>query len=122
MEVYDSPINFDNYVIYTDATPVADYIVSYLDQIEISHNKTEEGVVAQVKNNSEDTISNMRAVILYYRGDKIVGYDVDYTSDVKSGRSGNFTSYNPTDKSWKEISFDSYKIYVTDAYTYNHNY
>ena len=91
VEIYDTPDNFDSYKIYTDAEKVT-YVKSYIDQIEISHNKTDE-VVAQVKNNSSDTISYIEAAIVYYQGDNVVGFDDGIESDIKPGRSGNFNFY-----------------------------
>ena len=116
VEIYDTPENFDNYKIYTDAEK-STYVKTYLDKIEIPHNKTEE-VVAQVKNNSDETIETMEAAIVYYQGDKIVGYDYDMTSDIKPGRAGNFNFSNPYNKNYDDVSYDNYKIFVNEAYSY----
>lgn len=118
VEIYDTPDNFDSYKIYTDAEKVT-YVKSYIDQIEISHNKTDE-VVAQVKNNSSDTISYIEAAIVYYQGDKVVGFDDGIESDIKPGRSGNFNFYNPYNKNYDDVSYDNYKIFVNSAYSYTY--
>jgi len=116
VEIYDTPDNFDSYKIYTDAEKVT-YVKSYLDKIEISHNKTDE-VVAQVKNNSDDTISYVEATIVFYQGDKVVGFDDGIESDVKPGRSANFNFYNPYNNNYDDVRYDNYKIFVNGAYSY----
>ena len=116
VEIYDTPDTFDSYKIYTDAEKVT-FVKSYLDKIEITHNKTDE-VVAQVKNNSEDTIDYIEAAIVYYEGDKVVGFDDGIQSDIKPGRSGNFNFYNPYNKNYDDVTYDNYKIFVNSAYSY----
>ena len=116
VELYDTPESFTKYDIYTDAT-VESITKSYADSIEISHNKTE-NVVAQVKNNSNDVISAMQVAVVYYQGDKVVGYDYGYESDIKPGRSGNFNFSNPYNNNYDDIDFDNYKIFVNEAYSY----
>lgn len=118
VELYDTPSSFAKYEIYTDAT-VESITKSYADSIEITHNKTE-NVVAQVKNNSDDVISAMQVAIVYYQGDKVVGYDYGYESDIKPGRSGNFNFSNPYNSNYDDISYDNYKIFVNEAYSYKY--
>lgn len=118
VEIYDTPSSFSKYEVYTDAEATT-YIKDYSDQIEISHNKTD-SVVAQVKNNSSDTISSMQVAIVFYNGEKVVGYDYEYASDVKAGRSGNFSFTNPYDRNYDDLKYDNYKIYVNSAYSYTY--
>ena len=116
VEMYETPSSFAKYDIYTDATGQT-ISKSFIKDLEISHNKTE-NVVAQVKNNSNETISAMEVAVVYYQGDKVVGYDYGLESDIKPGRSGNFNFSNPYNNNYDDISYDNYKIFVNEAYSY----
>jgi len=114
--IYDTPESWDNYKIYVDATKTEDKV--YYDKIEVTDNNNGEEIVAQIKNNSDDTIDSIHVSILYYQGDTVVGYGEDSEYDVKAGRSANFSFYYPFDNDYKDISFDSYKIFVNEASSY----
>lgn len=116
VEMYETPSSFAKYDIYTDAKAES-YTKSYVNEVEITHNKTE-NVVAQVKNNSSDVISSMEVAVVYYQGDTVVGYDYSYQSDIKPGRSGNFNFSNPYDNDYEDVAYDNYKIFVNQAYSY----
>lgn len=116
VEMYETPSSFSKYDIYTDAK-VETITKSFVNDLEISHNKTE-NVVAQVKNNSDEVISAMEVAIVYYQGEKVVGFDYGYESDVKPGRSGNFNFSNPYNNNYDDISYDNYKIFINQAYSY----
>ena len=119
VEIYDTPKGFANYKIYTDAE-VSTHVKSYLKDVKISHNKTEDGVAVQVTNNSKDTIQTITTAIVYYQGDTVVGYDYDIASDVKSGRSGNSDFYAPYDNNYEDIPYDNYKVFVNEAFTFDY--
>lgn len=117
VEIWDTPDSFDNYKIYVDAEQ-SEY-QSYHSKVEITHNNTGKEIAVQVKNNSDDIIDHMNVSVVYYQGDKIVGYDSDFAYDIKSGRSGNFTLNFPYNRSYNKVTFDNYKIFVNEAYSYN---
>ena len=77
-----------------------------------------EDIVAQVKNNSNDTIESIDVSVVFYKGDKIIGYSDGTEIDTKSGRSANFTLSYPYDKEYNDIKFDNYKVYLNGAYSY----
>jgi len=116
-EMWDTPEVFDNYKIYVDAEQTTND--SYFEQVELSHNNTGEEIAVQVKNNSQEMIDYITVSILYYQGDKIVGIDEENESDVKSGRAANFTFEYPYDKNYDDVTFDNYKVFITEAYSYN---
>ena len=117
VEFWDTPNNFDNYKIYVDA--VVSSAISYSDKVTLSHNNTGREVLVQVTNNSEEEIERVEVAIVYYLNNEVVGYDDDTEYDVKIGRSGNFTFDYPTDKRYNNVSFDSYKVFVNQVYSYN---
>lgn len=73
VEMYSTPESFDNYKIYVDVTATEQ--ISYFDKVELVHNNNGEEIVVQVKNNSQDEIDYIEVGIVYYQGDKVVGYD-----------------------------------------------
>ena len=116
VEMYSTPESFDNYKIYVDVNQSS--FTTFFDKLEISHNNNGEEIVVQVKNNSSDEIEYMTVAVVFYQGDKVVGYDSDVASKIKSGRSGNFKLMYPYDKNYHDIYYDNYKVFVTEAYTY----
>lgn len=116
-QMYDTPEKFDNYKIYVDAKKTYN-ITTYFDKVEVDHNNNGEEIIVQVKNNSKDVIEGIMVSVVYYQGDKIVGYEYDMDMDVKSGRSANLKVPYPYDKDYNDIQFDNYKVFVVDAHSY----
>lgn len=116
-ELWSTPDSFDNYKIYVDVNQTTEH--SYFDMLELIHNNNGEEIVVQVKNNSNDTIEYITVSVVYFQGDKVVGYEYDSESDIKSGRSGNFTLSFPHNKQYDDVYFDNYKVYINEAYSYN---
>ncbi len=117
IEMWSTPESFDNYKIYVDVKQTINY--SYFDKLELTQNNNGKEIVVQVKNNSNDTIEYITVSVVYYQGDKVVGYDDGIESDIKAGRAGNFTLDFPYDKRYDNINFDNYKVFITQAYSYN---
>lgn len=117
IEMYLTPESFDNYKIYVDAEQSS--YNTYFNDIELVHNNNGEEIVVQIKNNSQDTIDTISAAVVYYQGDEIVGIDDDLEIDIQPGRSANLTMYYPTDNNYDDVAFDSYKVFINEAYTYN---
>lgn len=113
-EMYDTPEKYSTYKIYTDADE--SIYKTYFDEIEVTDNKTDK-VVAQVKNNSKDTIEYMEIAVVFYQGETVVGYDSEYVTNVKPGRSGNANFYEPYDNDYNDVEYDNYKIFVNEAYS-----
>ncbi len=117
VEMYSTPESFDNYKIYVDVTATEQ--ISYFDKVELVHNNNGEEIVVQVKNNSQDEIDYIEVGIVYYQGDKVVGYDYDNEIDIKPERSANFSLYYPHDDDYDDVNFDTYKVFINEAYSYN---
>lgn len=117
IDMWSTPSSFDNYKIYVDVEQADE--ISYFDNVELVHNNNGKEIAVQIKNNSNDTIEYITASVVYYQGDKVVGYDDSIESDIKSGRSANFTLDFPYNKNYKNVKFDNYKVFITEAYSYN---
>lgn len=115
VEMSSTPSSWDNYKIYADAKEAT--VNVYIDKLKISHNNNGDEIVVQTKNNSNDTISEIVVAVVYYQGKTVVGLSQDSAYDVTSGRSGNFTLEYAYDKNYDEVKFDSYKVFVNEAYT-----
>ncbi|MDD4187253.1 MAG: hypothetical protein PHX04_00550 [Bacilli bacterium] len=118
VEIYSTPDNFDNYKIYIDVEPSD--VISYFDKVELTHNNTGKEIAVQVKNNSQDMIEYITVSIVFYKNNKVVGIEEDIESDIKSSRSANFVLNYPYKKiGYDKVDFDSYKVFITEAYSYN---
>ena len=81
-------------------------------------NNNGENIIVQVKNNSGTVIDSMEVAVIYYKDGKAIGYDYDLESSVKADRSANFELDYPTDKNYREIPFDTYKVFLNSAESY----
>lgn len=117
IEMWSTPDSFDNYKIYIDAEKTDE--ISYHDYLEINHNINDKKVAVQIKNNSQDTIDYITVSVVYYKGEQVVGIDDSIDSEIKSGRSANFNLSFPYNKKYKNVDFDTYKVFVNEAYSYN---
>ncbi len=117
IEMLNAPANFATYEIYVDAEETEE--TQYFDEISMTHNNTGEGIVVQVKNNSDEMIEFITVSVVYYNQGKVVGLADAIDSDVKAGRSGNFNLNYPYDSNYENVQFDDYKVFVNEAYSYN---
>ena len=116
VEMWSTPNAFDNYKIYVDVEQTNN--TSYHDKVEVTHNDNGKDIIVQVKNNSEDEISYVSVSVVYYQGETVVGIDDDLNSGVKPGRAANFTLSYPTNKNYDKVRYDTYKVFVNEAYSY----
>ena len=117
VEMYNTPTKFSTYKVYVNEEET--YNIEYLDEIETSHNNNGEEIAVQVKNNSSDEIDYITVAVVFYKNGEIVGFSDGIESSIKAGRSGNFNIYYPYDANYDDVEFDDYKVYVTEAYSYN---
>lgn len=113
---YDTPENFATYKLYADANK--GYAITFYDKIELTHSNNGENIIVQVKNNSGTVIDSMEVAVVYYKDGKAIGYDYDLESSVKADRTANFELDYPTDKNYREIPFDTYKVFLNSAESY----
>ena len=106
-----------HYKIYADVEATNKY--SYFDKIDIKHSNNNKNIAVQVTNNSNDNIDYITIAVVYYQGNTAVGIEDGIKSDIKQGRSANFNIDYAYDKKYNDVKFDSYRVYVTEAYSYN---
>ena len=116
-EIYGTPDKWDNYKIYADVEETD--VSSYVDKVEVKHSNNKKNIVVQVTNNSESDIDYIEVAVVYYQGETPVGLEDGLQSDTKPGRSANFNIYFASDKKYNDVKFDTYKVFVNEAYSYN---
>ena len=117
VEMWSTPKDFDNYKIYVDVEKTTNN--SFVDKLSITHNNNGSEIAVQVTNNSEEELDYITIGVVFYKGDKVVGFDDGIEDDVKAGRSANFNIDYPYNKNYDDVNFDSYKVFVNEAYSYN---
>ena len=113
---YDVPENFATYKLYADASKT--YAVTFFDKVELTHSHHGKNIIAQVKNNSGTVNDSMEVAVVYYKEGKPIGYDYDLESSVKVDRTANFELDYPVDKNYREIPFDTYKVFLNSDESY----
>lgn len=117
VEMWDTPTSWDNYKIYVDLEQTDE--TSYFDKVELAHSNNGKEIAVQVKNNSEETIDYITVSVVYYQFGEVVGIDDSIGSEIKPGRSANMTLDYPYDSKYNNVKFDTYKVFITEAYSYN---
>jgi len=79
----------------------------------IKDNDTERGLVVQATNNSSKTADTLKVIVIFYQNGKIVGSGLESEYDLDSGKTATFTITHPHDNNYKDVTYDSYKIYIT---------
>lgn len=116
LEIWDTPTNWDNYKIYTNLEQSNSYC--YFDKLNVTHSNNGEKIAIQVANNSADIIESITVAVVYYQDNNVVGIEDDFESDIRSGRTANFTLDFPHDSEYNNVKFDNYKVFVNEAYSY----
>lgn len=115
-QINNTPIRFARYEINFEAKTSIHEKTFYKD-IKVT-NKKDLIVLTKFKNNSKETIDYISAAIVYYQDGAIVGYDSNTVYNVKSGENGKIDFHQPTDEYYNEVIYDTYKVYVNEAYSY----
>lgn len=85
---------------------------NYIDKIETSYKKNDDGIAITVKNNSGFNLNNIDLAIEFIKDNKIIA--LKNTSLVNVGLSKDINIYPPF-KDLKEIEFDDIKININSA-------
>lgn len=118
VQIYNTPVIFARYELKSEAK-TSNYNKTDYNDIVVTDKRTS-NVVAKIKNNSNETIDYVSASIIYFKDKGIVGYDSNAAFDIKSGKSGEINFFQPTDKSFNEMEYDNYKIYINEIYSYKY--
>ena len=117
LDLFDVPKTYDHYKVFVDVEKTTNK--SYVDQLKATAIESDGKIVGQVKNTTNEEIEFMNIAIVFYKNNKVVGHDDTTVGETKPGRSANFEFYKPYDSSYKDMEFDSYKIYINSAHTYS---
>lgn len=117
IDLYDAPKSYDHYKVFIDLEKTDNK--SYTDKLTATATINDGKVVGQVKNTTDETIDYMSISVVYYKDNKVIGYDDTFIGETKPGRSANFDFYKPYDENYDDLEYDTYKIYINDAYSYS---
>ena len=110
-DFYNVPENYNDYEINIKASePI---YTNYSDKVEIKDNDTGEQLAVQVTNNAGKDIDSVDVAVVFYQGDKIVGFGSDLATDLREGQTSTSNIYYPYDENYDDITYDSYKVFVS---------
>ena len=108
---YNTPSDYSNYEINIKAED--NYYNNYSNQVDIKDNNTGEQITVQVTNNAGEDIEYVDTAVVFYRDGKIVGYDEDYSDDLRDEKTATFNINYPYNENYYDVTFDEYKVYVS---------
>ena len=114
---YNTPSDYSNYEINIKAED--NYYNNYSNQVDIKDNNSGEQITVQVTNNAGEDIEYVDTAVVFYRDGKIVGYDEDYSDDLRDEKTATFNINYPYNENYDDVTFDEYKVYVS-AYSLSH--
>ena len=84
--------------------------------IKLSSNNTGSQIAVTLKNNSGKTIDSSDVVVIYYKGDEVVGAKTGYDdSTVSNGSEAYINVDYPEDSNYDNVSFDKFEVYYINA-------
>lgn len=93
---------------------------SPVDKFTLTENKTQNGeIVVSCINNSDKMVDNVRLMCVYYLGGIPVGHDEYVYLECEAGDTFGYTFYKPYDSILGDMEFDSYEVYLLNAFNDN---
>lgn len=84
--------------------------------IKLSSNNTGSQIAVTLKNDSGKTIDSSNVVVIYYKGNKVVGAETGYDdSTVSNGSEAYINVDYPEDSHYDNVSFDKFEVYYINA-------
>lgn len=112
------PVEFERFELSFRLDSGFSFRKSIADQIGITSNAgSDADVVMKVSNNSEYNASRIEVAVVFVKDGKVVGFDYDYVYSLEPGESEYLTAYAPYDRNWDDIQYDSYEVFINEAYT-----
>lgn len=115
---YNISADWDNCKIYVNAEQTE--YKTYHGSLSVDNSNTNDEVVIQVTNNSDEVIGTISVAVVYYKGEKIVGLVSDSEFQIKPGEAANYTFRHPYGKSYEYVDFDTYKVFINEARSYGY--
>lgn len=91
------------------------YYESHLSEMKLVHNNTGKQIVIQITNNSTKKIEMLPLGVVFYKNGEIVGYSDYEEYDLTSGDTATINISYPYDKSFDDVKFDDYKVFIKEA-------
>lgn len=112
--------NYAKYPTYEFSCELANIADSFVfDGINVTSNNTGKQIAVTLANNSGETITSANVVVLFYKGNEIVGAEEGYSdSSVSNGSNSYINVEYPKDSKYNEVSFDKYEVYFSKAEIY----
>ena len=109
--------NYAQYPIYEFSCELANISDDFVyNGIEIKSNNTGSQIAVTLTNNSGETIKAASVIVLYYKGNDIVGVENGYSdATVANGSNAYINVDYPKDSKYNTVSFDKYEVYYTQA-------
>ncbi len=109
--------NYSQYPIYEFNCELANISNNFVyNGIELKSNNTESQIAVTLTNNSGETIESATITVLYYKANDIVGVERGYSNTtVANGSNAYINVKYPMDSRYKEVPFDRYEVYYTQA-------
>lgn len=84
--------------------------------IKLSSNNTGSQIAVTLKNDSGKTIDSSNVVVIYYKGNEVVGAETGYDdSTVSNGSEAYINVGYPEDSNYDNVSFDKFEVYYINA-------
>lgn len=113
-ELYQTPSEYETYEVTIKSKQTT--YASYLDDIKMTDKDTGEKVEVTVKNNSSKELWTTTVSVVYYRGETVVGCHYTTEYDLGAGKSATIDVKYPNDANNDIAQFDSYKVYLVEAF------
>ena len=111
-------ITEDNYNDYKiEVVPEINYSMhNRKENIEIKTVKKEKNIEVELLNKGEETIDVFSVIVLYYKNEKIIGYDIGTGVNLENNKIKTVKLYPPY-QGKKVLEYDKYEVKINEAYT-----
>ena len=109
--------NWSSYKINLKAE-IANSVVTNVNGINVTYNVGNQNVMLQAKNNGRKNEFTQIAIV-YYKDNRVVGYEEQYAHVENSGSSDYLEFPFPYDWDYNTIVPDRYVVYVNNSYIYS---
>ena len=108
-------ISYDAETYEIVVTAITNYYISHLNEVNVTHNDTGEGIFIKIKNNSDVELDEISAVVLFYRNDEVVAAIKDEVLNLEPEKEFSVTVSYPRNEESENIDFDRYEVYLNAA-------
>lgn len=119
--IFDIYKEYEYYKVFIESEKSA--FISYEDKINITeeNNIDNNQINFKITNNAEEAIEYLELAIIYYKENKIVGYDYNFVTNFKKSGTTSIDFSYPYNANYDLVEYDNYKLFINEACTYNRN-